>query len=147
MARNEREQHIRRLRADPARGFGAEEEARLRAILRQVRTDGFATRDPKVKPYRVSTLAMPIREGDTVHALINISFFTTAVPQCDVAEKVLGPLRATTAKIEQAIAAANTNSARADAPLPVEPAFQSMIPKVETGFRKKIMLKQRAGAG
>ena len=31
------------------------------------------------KPYRTTTLAMPIREGETVHALISISFFTTAV--------------------------------------------------------------------
>jgi IclR family mhp operon transcriptional activator len=107
----EREQQIRRMRTDAARGFGEEEEARLREVLRQVRHDGFATRDPKTKPYRMSTLAMPIREGNLVHAVINMSFFTTAVSNCDVAEKILIPLRETTARIEQAIVKA------------VEPAF------------------------
>ena len=119
----EREQQIRRMRADPARGFGEEDEARLRSILRQARADGFATRDPKAKPYRISTLALPIRQGETVHALINISFFTTAVSKSEVAEKVLAPLRATTAKIEQAVAMVKAGGVRNDAPMVVEPVF------------------------
>jgi len=119
---SEREQQISRMRADPARAFGAGDETRLRAILRQVRTDGFATRDPKTKPYRMSTLAMPIREGDIVHAVINISFFTTAFPKGEIAERVLAPLRATTEKIEHAIAMERTG-ARHNAPMAVEPAF------------------------
>ncbi len=119
---SEREAQIRRMRTDPARRFG-EEDARLRAILRQARADGFATRDPKVKPFRISTLAMPIRQGEAVHALINISFFTTAVAKSEVAEKVLAPLRATTEKIEHAVAAAKAGVPRHDAPIAVEPAF------------------------
>ncbi len=111
------------MRTDPARRFGEEDEARLRAILRQARADGFATRDPKVKPFRISTLAMPIRQGEAVHALINISFFTTAVAKSEVAEKVLAPLRATTEKIEHAVAAAKAGVPRHDAPIAVEPAF------------------------
>jgi IclR family transcriptional regulator, mhp operon transcriptional activator len=120
---SEREAQIRRMRADPARRFGEEDEARLRAILRQARADGFATRDPKVKPFRISTLAMPIRQGEAVHALINISFFTTAVAKSEVAEKVLAPLRAATEKIEHAVAAAKAGVSRHDAPIAVEPAF------------------------
>lgn len=120
---SEREQQIRRMRADPERHFGDAEEAALRAILRQVRSDGFATRDPHTKPHRITTFAMPIREGDTVHALINISFFTTAFPKHEIAEKVLAPLRLTTAKIEHAIAVMNAGPARTDAPAAVEPAF------------------------
>jgi len=119
----EREQQIRRMRADPGRAFGEAEEARLRDILRQVRTDGFATRDPRTKPYRITTLAMPIREGEIVHAVINMSFFTTAVPTCEVAEKVLAPLRETTARVEQAIARTKTEDARNAAAMAVEPAF------------------------
>ncbi len=119
----ERELQIRRMRADPARGFGEKEEARLRSILRQARIDGFATRDPKTEPYRITTFAMPIREGEVVHALINISFFTTAFPKCEIAEKVLAPLRATTAKIEHVIAMTKAGGARNDAPMAVEPAF------------------------
>jgi IclR family mhp operon transcriptional activator len=122
-AETEREHLIRRIRADPARNFGAAEEASLRSILRQVRTEGFATRDPHTKPHRITTFAMPIREGDVVHALINISFFTTAFPKREIAEKVLAPLRATTDKIEHAIAAMKGANARNDAAMAVEPAF------------------------
>lgn len=100
---SEREHHIRALRSDPARRFGEAEERRYRALLEQVRADGYATRDPKTKPYRSTTVAMPIREGETVHALINVSFFTTAVPKNDIAEKIVAPLRATTTKIEAAM--------------------------------------------
>jgi IclR family mhp operon transcriptional activator len=120
---NEREQHIRRMRADPARAFGEAEETRLRSILRQVRIDGFATRDPKTQPHRISTFAMPIREGETVQALINISFFTTAVAKAEIAEKILAPLRATTAKIESAILVAKAGPASGDSPMTIEPAF------------------------
>ena len=52
------------------------------------------------QPYRTTTLAMPIREGETVHALISISFFTTALAKCEIAEKIVAPLRATTKRIE-----------------------------------------------
>jgi IclR family mhp operon transcriptional activator len=119
----EREQQIRRMRADPARDFGEEEEVRLREVLRQVRHDGFATRDPKTKPYRMSTLAMPIREGKTIHAVINMSFFTTAVSNCDVVDKIFAPLRETTVRIEQAIAMANAGAPHSNTPMAVEPAF------------------------
>jgi IclR family mhp operon transcriptional activator len=118
----EREQLIRRMRADPARDFGEADEAHLRSILRQVRIEGFATRDPKTRPYRNTTVALPIREGETVHALVSLSFFTTALPKCEIAEKIVAPLRATTEKIEQAIAMTKAGGVRHDA-LAVEPAF------------------------
>ena len=101
---DERERHLGRMRSDPARGFGATEERRFRALLAQVRSDGYATRDPRTKPYRTTTLAMAIRRGETVHAVISASFFTTAVAKCDVTERIVAPLRATTARIEEAIA-------------------------------------------
>ena len=110
---DERERHLARLRADPQRCFGEPEEFRLRAILRQVRADGFATRDPKTAPYRTTTLAMPIREGETVHALISISFFTTALAKCEIAEKIVAPLRATTKLIEDTIVTMNSGTPRA----------------------------------
>lgn len=50
---------------------------------------------------------MPIREGETVHALVSISFFTTAVPRDKIVERIVIPLRATTAKIEHALAFIN----------------------------------------
>jgi IclR family transcriptional regulator, mhp operon transcriptional activator len=100
----ERERHLRRLRADATFKFGEEDERCLRAVLEQVRIDGYAVRDPRTKPYRTTTIAMPIREGATVHALVNISFFTTAVASADLQEKIIAPLRATTTRIEEAYA-------------------------------------------
>jgi IclR family mhp operon transcriptional activator len=120
---SEREYQIRRMRDDPARCFGEAEEALLRSILRRIRIDGVAMRDPKTLPHRVSTFAMPIREGEIVHALINISFFTTAVQKSEIAEKILAPLRATTAKIEHAVTMARAGTVRGDASMTIEPVF------------------------
>jgi len=119
----ERDDQMRRMRDDPARDFGEAEEVQLRSILRQVRIDGYATRDPRTQPHRITTFAMPIREAETVHALINISFFTTAVPTAEIAEKILAPLRATTAMIEHAIVMAKASPASSDSPMAIEPAF------------------------
>jgi IclR family mhp operon transcriptional activator len=103
----ERDRHFRQLRADPDREFGEADEQQFRALLDQVRRDGYATRDPSTKPYRTTTLAVPIREEDNVHALVSISFFTTAVPRDRIVEQIVVPLRDTTTRIEQALAFTN----------------------------------------
>ena len=103
----ERDRHLRQLRADPGRGFGEEDEHQFRALLDQVRRDGYATRDPRTKPYRTTTLAVPIRESDAVQALVSISIFTTAVPRDKIVEQIVTPLRDMTARIEQALAFTN----------------------------------------
>jgi IclR family transcriptional regulator, mhp operon transcriptional activator len=100
----ERDRHLRQLRADPARDFGASEEREFRALLDAVRRDGYATRDPRTKPYRTTTLAVPIREGENVHALVSISIFTTAVPRERVVGEIVVPLQETVARIEHALA-------------------------------------------
>ena len=121
---DERERLIARLRADPTRGFGPEEERCFRALLQQIRSDGYATRDPRTKPYRTTTLAMPIRRGEIVHALISISFFTTAIAKEETAERIVAPLRATTTKIEAAFALVSGAAAgRADPSAAVELGF------------------------
>ena len=104
---DERERHLAQLRADPLRAFGPQEEIEFRALLEQVRRDGYATRDPRTKPFRTTTFAVPIREGDNVHALVSISIFTTAVPRDKVVEQIVTPLQETIAKIEQALAFTN----------------------------------------
>jgi IclR family transcriptional regulator, mhp operon transcriptional activator len=119
----ERERHFRRLRADTSREFGETDELRLRAILQQVRHDGYAQREPKTQPYRTTTLAMPIREGEVVHALISISFFTTALAKCEVAERVIAPLRAATRLIEEAIATVHAGGLAGHEAAGLEPAF------------------------
>ena len=100
----ERDRHLRRWRAEPERGFGADEERDFRALLDAVRRDGYATRDPRTKPYRTTTLAVPIRDGERVHALASISIFTTAVPRDKVVDQVVVPLKETCARIEDALA-------------------------------------------
>jgi IclR family mhp operon transcriptional activator len=100
----ERERQLRQLRDDPARGFDADDERDFRALLEQVRRDGYATRDPRTKPYRTTTLAVPVREGDNVHALVSISIFTTAVPRDRVVEQIVVPLQEMVARIEHALA-------------------------------------------
>lgn len=123
-AEAERERHLSRLRRDAGRGFGEAEERRFRVLLDQIRSNGYATRDPKTKPYRTTTLAMPIREGDTVQALISASFFTTAIAKSDIAEKIVAPLRACTTKIEAAIAFMNSGRlAQEESPAHVELGF------------------------
>jgi IclR family transcriptional regulator, mhp operon transcriptional activator len=103
----ERERRLARFRADPERSFGEAEERRFRLLLETVREQGYAPREPRTWPYRRTSFAMPIREGRTVHAMISISFFTTAVPRNQFAEQILKPLRCTTAKIEGAFAFLN----------------------------------------
>lgn len=99
----ERERHLARFRADPARGFGEDEERRFRLLLDHARHDGYAVRDPRTKPHRTTTLAMPIREGDRVRAAISISFFKSAVALNQITQRIVAPLRETTARIEAAL--------------------------------------------
>lgn len=101
---DEREQQLRQMRADASRGFGEDEEREFRALLERVRRDGYAMRDPRTKPLRTTTLAVPIREREFVHALVSISFFTTAVPRGKVYDQIVVPLQETIARIEQALA-------------------------------------------
>ncbi|MEJ8573000.1 IclR family transcriptional regulator domain-containing protein [Microbaculum marinum] len=104
----ERERHLARFRADPERNFDDSAERRFRLLLEQVRSEGYAQRDPRTWPYRRTTFCMPIREGDTVHAMISTSYFTTAIPKHKLAEQIIEPLRCTTTKIEEAFAFMNS---------------------------------------
>ena len=104
---DECERHLRQLRSDTKVDFDKDDEREFRTLLGQVRRDGYATRDPRTKPLRTTTLAVPVRNGDNVYALVSISIFTTAVSCDNIVEQIVKPLRETTAKIEQALAASN----------------------------------------
>jgi IclR family mhp operon transcriptional activator len=112
----ERERHIALMRADPGRGFDAAEEARFRALLARVRIDGYALRDPRTKPDRTYTLAMPIRDGAQVCALLSISYFKTALAPAEVPARIVAPLRDTAAKIEEAFEFARSGQGTAVGP-------------------------------
>jgi IclR family mhp operon transcriptional activator len=106
--KSELDGHLARFRGEVERGFGDAEEQGLRRLLERVRLDGYATRDPRTKPYRTTTMAMPVREGHLVHGLISISFFTTAVARSEIADHIVAPLRRTTTMIEEAFAFMNS---------------------------------------
>lgn len=100
----EREHLMETLRTNKELDFGPEQEAQFRKLLVRVKEDGYALRDPQTEPRRTTTIAMPIRNQGAVMALITISFYSTAVAKEHVAERVIEPLRATTAKIEETLA-------------------------------------------
>jgi hypothetical protein len=59
-----------------------------------------------------------------VHALISASFFTTAMPKDEIADRIVAPLRATTTKIEAAIAFLSSGQlAQDETPAHVELGF------------------------
>lgn len=103
----ELEMHMEHFRADPSEEFTPADERRLRLLLLQVRQDGYAARDPRTKPYRTSTFAVPIREGSEARAVMSISCFKTAIPPGEIAEKIVAPLRETALKVEEALAVIN----------------------------------------
>lgn len=123
-APEELETRIARFRADTSVEFTEADERRLRLLLDQIRTDGYAVRDPRTKPYRTTTLAMPIREGDQTRATISISFFKTAIPPAEIAQRIVEPLRETTRTIEETLAALRSGQA----------AFHAPRDRIEIGF-------------
>jgi IclR family mhp operon transcriptional activator len=99
----EREELIAMMRSKPALKFGEEEEAQLRRLLDRVKADGYAVRAPQTEPRRNTTIGMPIRDEGSVLASITVSFFITAVPREEIAERIIEPLRSTVAKIEESL--------------------------------------------
>lgn len=104
-APEELEKYLAIFRATPWRQFDETAERGLRLLLQKIRNDGYSTRCPRTKPYRTSTLAMPIRLGSNFRAAISISYFKTAIPATELAERIVRPLREVAAAIEDALAA------------------------------------------
>jgi IclR family mhp operon transcriptional activator len=100
---DELDAHLARFRTEPERNFNEAAEQRFRLLIERIRSDGYAIRDPRTKPYRTTTMGMPIFERGQVQALISISFFNTAVPRSCIAEQIAAPLRTTTSNIEDAL--------------------------------------------
>ena len=100
----ERDRLLARLRQGKTSGFSREHEAMLLQLLRRVREDGYAMRDPQTEPRRMTTVAMPIRNRGQVVALTSVTFFSSAIPRLHMAERVIGPLRETVGRMEETIA-------------------------------------------
>ncbi len=99
----EREHHIATLRRDPALSFDSEEEEIYRNRLEQVRRAGYAVRDPRTEPLRMTTFGVPIIENGRVAAVMSVSFYSSAVPHSEIAETILNPLMETRYNIEHAL--------------------------------------------
>lgn len=99
----ERESHIARLRRQNSKDFGRVEEDVFRHLLRHVRRTGYAVRDPRTEPSRMTTFGVPIVEHGSVEAVMSVSFFTSAVAHAEIRDNVLRPLIETRANIEHAL--------------------------------------------
>lgn len=104
----ERERHIRVLRKRLADTFDQAAESEFRHMLDRIRHAGFATRDPKTEPTRMTTFGVPILDGESVAAVMSVSFFTSSVPLSSVRGTVLDPLIETRLNIEHALAFIST---------------------------------------
>jgi IclR family transcriptional regulator, mhp operon transcriptional activator len=76
----------------------------IRAMLAEVRSQGYALRDPRVRP-ESSTIAVPIFEGPRVVATIGLTWFSSALGVEQAVERFLPPLRQGSTAITQALAA------------------------------------------
>jgi IclR family mhp operon transcriptional activator len=72
-------------------------------LLKRIRRDGYAMREPRTWPYCTTTIACPIRSEGAVAALATISFFTNAIAKGEVMDHAVRPLIEACAKIEQSI--------------------------------------------
>ena len=96
----ELEEIIDQMRRKLGQDFSEDAELRFRSLLEDIRKRGYAVRAPETGPRRKTTLAMPLRRDDTVLASISVTFFTSAVADEDVQEKIVEPLRSTITNIE-----------------------------------------------
>lgn len=99
----ERERRIRELRNVPGMEFDETEERTFRGLLERARQDGYAIRDPRTKPYRTTTLAMPVLDHGKLQAVVTISFFRSALRPSEVHEKIIAPLRGMIDQVESAL--------------------------------------------
>lgn len=99
----ERERHIVRIRKSFSTEFGVKEELAFRHRLDRIRRAGYAVRDPRTEPLRMTTFGVPIMEKDKVAAVMSVSFFKSSVDPSRVKGEVLSPLLDTRTDIEHAL--------------------------------------------
>ncbi len=100
---DEREGQIRLMRRRLPQEFDAATEAEYRQLLSRIARAGFAMRDPRTEPTRMTTFGVPILDGGSIAAVMSVSFFTSSIPLNSVRETVLEPLMETRANIEHAL--------------------------------------------
>lgn len=85
----------------------AGQEAEIRRMLAQVREQGYALRDPRVRP-ESSTIAVPIFEGPRVVATIGLTWFSSALDAPQAVARFLPPLQQASQDISRALATTAT---------------------------------------
>lgn len=73
-------------------------------LVQEVRRDGYATRGHNRftrNPGKTSSIAVPIRRGETVAGMLTLAFFSTAMKMGDATERFVTPLQETAAAIGQ----------------------------------------------
>lgn len=100
----ERERQIARMRTQVPAEFGAKDEAIFRQCLKRAKSAGYAIRDPRTEPVRMTTFGVPLLEKNKVAAVMSVSFFTSSLAHKDVKKAVLKPLLEARLDIEHALA-------------------------------------------
>jgi IclR family mhp operon transcriptional activator len=80
----------------------ANEERQIRWLLPQIREEGFSIRGQNPSD-RTSSVAAPLFNDGKLLAIMNLSYFRSAVSPYDIRTKLVAPLQKTTEKIEHAI--------------------------------------------
>jgi IclR family mhp operon transcriptional activator len=78
--------------------------ADLPTVLEEVRTRGYALRDPRVRP-ESSTIAVPIFEGPRVVATIGLTWFSSALTVDQAVARFFPPLREASTAVSQRLQA------------------------------------------
>jgi len=73
-------------------------------LIETVRTQGYATRDPAVRPVS-NTIAVPVFDGERVVASIGLTYFTSTLTTEQAVERYLSQMRVAAGQISEALAA------------------------------------------
>ncbi len=73
---------------DPADSL-AQHPDKAKALIRRIRDDGFAERDPMIQPQATSTIAVPVPLHDSVVATLGLTYFPSAVSRAHLYDKYL----------------------------------------------------------
>ncbi|MGD9942100.1 MAG: DNA-binding transcriptional regulator [Burkholderiaceae bacterium] len=74
----------------------------LREVLAGIRAQGYASREPSVRPVS-NTLAVPVMDGGRVFAAIGMTFFSSTMSVDEAVRRHLGDLREASAQITAAL--------------------------------------------
>jgi IclR family mhp operon transcriptional activator len=67
----------------------AKHPERADAMIRRIRSDGYAERDPMIQPQATATIAVPVRKGDSVIASLGLTYLPAAISRKAVLDNYL----------------------------------------------------------